>query len=621
MTIFEFLGLDGNFVVLNVLLQVSVFVTVALVVAMRFKHNAAMRYAILYPAMLSLLVLVAASIAMQTGDKNLLYIPLASAKLQSEVTLSVTDNGIAATTLASRELVGPDSHLVELELPGPTIFVSISAGMLASLWRLFSSLPLYLIAAVIWGGGFLVLALGLLRSWHRVEAVSRQSKRLSASDRNALNRVLSSNLPAAKNLHYRVSEQVDSPMLAGILKPVVLLPARFVESVNDQQLRNILLHELAHYERRDVLANFLQKVCLAVFWFHPLVHIMDRLISRAREEICDNYVLAQTEAVSYGETLLHVGTFSADKANGFGNSTGYGKINRAGTMQIAVGMIGGEWKLEQRISELLSDHREKTMKLGTGINQLLQLSLVVFSISLAACQVGAAGNESLGDEAEITQLTQVQATAQVVPAVRAERIVQVQLVEQADRAVQVQQAEQIDRAMLLLAQASQVQRQGDARRLQQDAIRDERQFRRLQQALDLNRVDLQRHALELETRVRESIDVEQIRQTVAASMEQLRISRGEIDALFGEDGSLNEEQINRIAAGALAEVRRQLESIDFAQLEIDLELSLEILRENLQGLDLDMESLLEDVDDLTTQFGAPATPSEVAPEPESDTVR
>ena len=77
---------------------------------------------------------------------------------------------------------------------------------------------------------------------------------------------------------------------------------------------------------------------------------------------------------------------------------------------------------------------------------------------------------------------------------------------------------------------------------------------------------------------------------------------------------------------ALSEVQRQLESIDFAQLEKDLELSLEILRENLQGLDLHMESLLEDVDNLTTQFGSPSTPSEVVPvtpvpAPEPDTIR
>ena len=168
---------------------------------------------------------------------------------------------------------------------------------------------------------------------------------------------------------------------------------------------------------------------------------------------------------------------------------------------------------------------------------------------------------------------------------------------------------------MLLAQASEVQRQDDAGRLQQDAITEERQFRRLQQELNLKRIDLQQHALAIESRVRGSIDVEEIRRTVASSMEQLRISRQEIDALVGEDGILNEEQINRIVAGALAEVQRQLESIDFAQLEKDLELSLDILRDKLQGLDLDMESLLEDVDDLTTQFGAPATPSEDAPVP------
>ena len=440
MTMFELLGLDGNFVVLNVLLQVSIFATVALIVAMRFKHNAAIRYAILYPAMLSLLVLVAASVAMQTGEKNLLYIPLASANLQSPATLNMNYNGIAATTFAARELASTGRQVLELEVPGPTIFVSLGGGMLASLWRWFFDLPLYLIAAVIWGGGFSLLAFGLLRSLHRVEAVSRQSKRISGSESTALNKVLADNLPAARTLHYRVSEQVDSPMLTGFIKPTVLLPTQFLASLSDQQLKNILLHELAHHERRDVLANFLQKICLAVFWFHPLVHIMDRLISRAREEICGNYVLAQAEAVSYGETLLHVGTFSSNKANGEGRSMGYAARNQAAAMQVAVGMIGGEWKLEQRISELLSDQRERTLKLGTGINHLLQLIPVVFSISLAACQVGAAEDVIPRDEAQATQVTQVEATAQVEPTAQVELAQRVQQAIQAEQAVRVQQA-------------------------------------------------------------------------------------------------------------------------------------------------------------------------------------
>ena len=52
----------------------------------------------------------------------------------------------------------------------------------------------------------------------------------------------------------------------GFIRPTVLLPTKFLASLNEQQLKNILLHELAHNERRDVLA--------------------------------------QAEAVSYGETLL-----------------------------------------------------------------------------------------------------------------------------------------------------------------------------------------------------------------------------------------------------------------------------------------------------------------------------
>ena len=72
-------------------------------------------------------------------------------------------------------------------------------------------------------------------------------------------------------------------------------------------MRDIVLHEVAHVIRRDQAILLLQRVVAAVYWLNPLVHLLNRQLARAREQICDNYVLSIVEPVEYGETLLYVG--------------------------------------------------------------------------------------------------------------------------------------------------------------------------------------------------------------------------------------------------------------------------------------------------------------------------
>jgi beta-lactamase regulating signal transducer with metallopeptidase domain len=99
----------------------------------------------------------------------------------------------------------------------------------------------------------------------------------------------------------------EAPAVLRVLRPVVVLPARGCDDLDDDELRSLLLHESAHVARHDNLASFVQALATSLLWFHPLVWLASRQLSAAREEACDEAVaaaMAQTD--SYVSALLKI---------------------------------------------------------------------------------------------------------------------------------------------------------------------------------------------------------------------------------------------------------------------------------------------------------------------------
>jgi beta-lactamase regulating signal transducer with metallopeptidase domain len=95
------------------------------------------------------------------------------------------------------------------------------------------------------------------------------------------------------------SALIKVPMVAGYLKPIILLPMGILAQLPQDQLEAVLLHELAHIRRRDYLVNILQGLVEAFLFFNPFVWWVSSLIREEREHCCDDIAIATTRSKAH----------------------------------------------------------------------------------------------------------------------------------------------------------------------------------------------------------------------------------------------------------------------------------------------------------------------------------
>ncbi len=101
--------------------------------------------------------------------------------------------------------------------------------------------------------------------------------------------------------------QGKSPYLSGLFRPWIYLPQEMARELSASQLAHILLHELAHHKRKDIMWNAIGSLALAIHWMNPLVWIGMKRMKADRELACDACVLevlGEAEAVPYGMTII-----------------------------------------------------------------------------------------------------------------------------------------------------------------------------------------------------------------------------------------------------------------------------------------------------------------------------
>ena len=105
----------------------------------------------------------------------------------------------------------------------------------------------------------------------------------------------------------RVSDEFEGPVLIAVGQPVVVIPSWCILELSGVELRQVLLHELAHYARRDHLTIVLVQFARIFFFFHPAVWYATRRINIEAERACDAAVVrVSSHPERYASTLLKV---------------------------------------------------------------------------------------------------------------------------------------------------------------------------------------------------------------------------------------------------------------------------------------------------------------------------
>ena len=154
-----------------------------------------------------------------------------------------------------------------------------------------------------------------------------------------------------RSIFLELSPVAMSPSVCGIFRPKILIPQNLPHRLKADDMRSVLLHELAHIKRGDVWVSFIQTILQIAYFYNPLLWVANVIIRKVREQAVDEMVLVAMgeQAEDYPETLLNVSRMT---------------FGRPALNLRLIGIVESKKALERRIMIMLSRPVPKSSKLG-----------------------------------------------------------------------------------------------------------------------------------------------------------------------------------------------------------------------------------------------------------------
>ncbi|MFH1743027.1 MAG: M56 family metallopeptidase, partial [bacterium] len=139
--------------------------------------------------------------------------------------------------------------------------------------------------------------------------LSRMSRRAHSVREGDLRRrfdALCRQIGLRRSIRLLISPDETPPIAFGVLRPTVMIPSSVLKELSSQEIDTILAHELAHHRRADTWINWFQILLAALWWFNPVVWLLNRAVRKTREDCCDDLLLSRnvTTTGAYCDALL-----------------------------------------------------------------------------------------------------------------------------------------------------------------------------------------------------------------------------------------------------------------------------------------------------------------------------
>lgn len=183
----------------------------------------------------------------------------------------------------------------------------ITAAPSQSKWRVaFSSWPLSTWIFLFWLSGALIVVTRWLLGWLSVKLLSRRAEEILDDRWYDLSESVSAELGLKQPVQLLRAENAMAPMTWGLFKPAILLP-HDADTWSPERRRVVLMHELAHVKRGDLLSQLIAQLACALYWFNPLTWLAARQLRLEREQACDDAVLnSGAKASDYANHILEI---------------------------------------------------------------------------------------------------------------------------------------------------------------------------------------------------------------------------------------------------------------------------------------------------------------------------
>lgn len=105
------------------------------------------------------------------------------------------------------------------------------------------------------------------------------------------------------------TNNIRTPALFGPIHSTLLIPENLIQNLSENELKYIILHELAHWKRKDIMINWITVILQILHWFNPVIWYGFYKMHNDCEIACDRLVLSSLEPTKhkeYGRAIIRV---------------------------------------------------------------------------------------------------------------------------------------------------------------------------------------------------------------------------------------------------------------------------------------------------------------------------